>query len=270
MATVSDIAEIARNYLRDFPRFFQMSFDGITRTYELGHQNVDADNFWVATYTTGASTASSVSPNAYSLDSRNGILRLATAPAADTKVLVEGYHYQWVQPSELEFYAQMALDMDLHFLDDVSVHSLAPAVVDVIGIHALVETLWGLLTEYARDIDVITSESIHIPASQRYRMVEGLLQYWLKQYEAKAKALNIGLERMEVFTLRRISRTTNRYVPIYKPKEIGDFGPMERVWVPIGDGTIPLEEDQENGRRDDVLIDGEPPQAFVPNTTAYY
>ena len=51
-ATVSTITTIARNFLRDFPKFFQVSFDAVGRTYELGSPNIDADSLWVASYTT--------------------------------------------------------------------------------------------------------------------------------------------------------------------------------------------------------------------------
>ena len=41
--------------------------------------------------------------------------------------------------------------------------------------------------------------------------------------------LNIGLHRIETFTLRRISRLTNRYVPIYRPQEVDDGSIPQRV-----------------------------------------
>lgn len=269
MATVSDIASIARNYLRDFPRFLQTSFTALGRTYEVGHPNIDTQTFWAATYATGASTPTVLTPGTdYTLDARNGLLRLSAQPAANTTLMVEGYHYEWLLPDDLLFYAQVAINMNTHNLD-VPLSDLSPAVADVIGIDALVEALWGLVTEFSRDIDVMTSESIHIPASQRFRMVESLLQFWMAEYEKRAKALNIGLHRIEVFNLRRVSRTTNRLVPIYKPTEVGDYGPLERIWVPIDNGQLNIEEPNDE-QRIDVFVDGEPPTTVVPNTTAYY
>lgn len=269
MTTVAEISDIARNYLRDFPKFFQVSFDATGRTYELGRPNIDVTTFWAASFTTGASTSVPLDDDAYSLDSRNGIMRLAATQPANTKLMVEGYHYQWLTPEDLTFYAQMAINLNTHNVD-FDITNASPAVKDVIGIHALVEALWGLLTEFSRDIDVMTSESIHIPASQRFRMVQSLLDMWENEYAKRAKALNIGLERIEVFNLRRVSRTTNRLVPIYKAKEVGDFSPMERIWVPIDNGELSLEKSTGDELRTDALIDGEPPASYVPNTTAYY
>jgi len=70
MATLTDIENIARTYLRDFPKFFQTSFDVVGRTYDLSHINVDSESLWVAVYTTGSGSASALSASQYSLDER--------------------------------------------------------------------------------------------------------------------------------------------------------------------------------------------------------
>jgi hypothetical protein len=94
-------------------------------------------------------------------------------------------------------------------------------------------------------------------------MVQSLLSQWEEEYRKSAKALNIGLERMEVFTLRRTSRLTNRLVPVYKPKELGDYGPWERIWTPIDDHMLDVEKKADD-LRTDVLIDGDPLSGGVP------
>ena len=93
-------------------------------------------------------------------------------------------------------------------------------------------------------------------------MIQQLLQYWTAEYEKKARALNIGLDRIEVFNLRRTSRTTNRLVPVQKSRELGDYGPIERVYSPIDDGEIVIAE-EEDELRTDVFIDGDPPEGYV-------
>lgn len=268
MSSVEVVANIARNYLRDFPKFFQVSFDATGRTYELGQGNVDRKTFWAATFTTGASSAVPLTTSEYSLDTRNGILRLSQVYPTTTKLLIEGYYYEWVTEDDLLFYAQRAIEKHLPALD-VSIEDLSDVAINAVGIAAICESLWGLMTEFSRDIDVMTSESIHIPASQRFRMVQSLLAQWEAEYQRHATALNIGIDRLEVFTLRRTSRTTNRLVPLYKAKEVGDFSPMERLWPTIDSGVSSLEK-KEEPLRTDAFIDGEPPQSYVPNTTAYY
>lgn len=255
--------QLARNYLRDFPKFFQVSFDALGRTFELGQINIDETTLWVAT-TTGAS-ATELTTSQYSLDSRNGILRLASTPAANTKLMVEGYYYEWVLPQDLEFYAERSINYHMPSVR-IPLEQANAAVLDVIGLGALVECLQALMTEYARDIDVMTSESIHIPGSQRFRMLASLCQQWEMEYRKHANNLNIGPESIQQFSLRRVSRTTNRLVPLYVPKEIGDYSPPDRIFADKVEGHLVLEDEED--LRTDVYIDTEPPKGYVNN--AYY
>lgn len=266
MAELSDIETIARTYLRDFPKFFQTSFDVVGRTYELGQINVDATSLWVAVYTSSSGSASALTSSQYSLDERNGILRLSSTYPANTKLLVEGYYYEWVTPTDLTFYSRRALEKHLH-TTNLAVNQLADVVINAIGIASICECLWALMTEYSRDIDVITSEAIHIPASQRFRMVQSLLAQWEKEYERHATNLNIGFDRLEVFNLRRVSRTTNRLVPLYKQKEFGDYSPTERLWPEIDRGILDPEVKDDN-LREDVYVDTTP--LTGQTTNAYF
>lgn len=262
MSDKNDVINIARNYLRDFPKFFQDTFSNVGRVVDLGRPNIDTTTLWVRNQPQMGSQETVT----YTVDARNGILRISDDLQATDTLMVEGYYYEWLTPSDLSFYAGMAINLNTHNLR-TPLENMAPAVVDVIGIHTLVQALWGLMSEYSRDIDVITSESVHIMASQRYRMVSSLLQYWTEEYNTRAKALNIGLERLEVVTLRRVSRTTNRLVPIYKPREVGDYGPIERVYPEIDEGVINIEEESDD-LREEVYLDGEPPPGYL--TTGYY
>lgn len=257
-AVVQKVMTIARTYLRDFPRFFQTAFDATTRTYELGHPNIDKDSLYIAVYT--SNTPVELAASAYSLDARNGILRLATTPAANSRVMVEGYHYEWILPDDLEFYAHHAIEEHVYNLS-TPLENMSEIVIDTIGLAAIVNSLWALLSEYSRDIDVMTSESVHIPGSQRFRMVQSLLEYWQRQYDEQARALNIGVNRIEVMNLSRVSRTTNRYVPIYIPREIGDYGPIKRVFPERDSGTIEIE-DKGDETREDVYVETTPPSSL--------
>jgi hypothetical protein len=255
------VVEVARNYLRDFPKFFQVTFDAIGRTYELGQTNIDPDNVWIAT-TVGAS-ATELTTTDYHLDNRNGILRLTSTPASGTKILIEGYYYEWVLPADLEFYSKHSINYHKPTIS-IPLEQASAAVLDVIGLGALVEALQALMTEYARDIDVSTSESVHIPSSQRFRMLQNLTQQWESEYRKRANNLNIGPEKIEQFNLRRVSRTTNRYVPLFISKELGDFGPSERLFIEQSENHIILEDEEK--LRTDVYVDSEPPAGFTNNT----
>jgi len=262
---VEKITTIARNFLRDYPKFFQVSFDAVGRTYELGNPNISKDGLWVATFTTGNAPVTVTDDTSasmfYSIDDRNGIIRFNTSLPANSRVLVEGYYYEWMLPRDLEFYADHAVHQHIYNLD-IPLENVTDIVLDTIGMAAVVETLSGLMTEYSRDIDVTTSESVHIPASQRFRMVQSLIEYWSRAYERQAKSLNIGLDRIEILNLRRVSRTTGYLVPIYKQRELGDYGPLERVFPEIGEGILPIEEPDGGDLRDQVLLEIEPRQGY--------
>ena len=264
MATQADVIEVARNFLRDFPRFFQVTRPKIGYTYQLGHRNVTTTGLWVATETGG--TATPLTTAQYSVRERDGVLRIDQGVDLSSvdNILVEGDYYEWLTPSDLEFYSQHAIDLTFVNLHGVSLENASKPLVDVVGMGTIVHALWGLLTEFSRDVDVIASESVHIPASQRFRMVQSMLDQWEEEYQRHAKALNIGIERIEVFNLRRRSRTTERLVPIYREREIGDFGPLERIWVEPDSGEIELSKEQEeDGLREDVYVDGEPPEGMT-------
>lgn len=264
MTTLATVEEIARRYLRDFPKFFQTTFTVVGRTYELGQINIDANSIWVALY--NGTTTTELTPADYTLDERNGILRLTSMPSGTQTIMVEGYYYEWVTPDDLTFYSQRAIEKHLRAVG-VNLEDASDMLVNAIGIAAITECLWALMTEYSRDIDVITSESVHIPASQRFRMVQALLMQWEAEYKRHATALNIGIDRVEVFTLRRVARLTNRLVPLYKPKEFGDYSPIERLWPEIDSGVIDREV-QEDNLREDVFVDTIPRSGQT--TTAYY
>lgn len=264
MTSLATLEEIARRYLRDFPKFFQTTFAVVGRTYELGQINIDSNTLWVALFD-GEETTELTSTD-YTLDERNGILRLATLPTGNQTIMVEGYYYEWVTPDDLTFYAQRAVEKHIRSLG-ISIDEMSDMLVNAIGIATITECLWALMTEYSRDIDVITSESVHIPASQRFRMVQALLMQWEAEYKRHATALNIGIDRVEVFSLRRVARSTNRLVPLYKPKEFGDYSPIERLWPDIDPGVIDREV-QEDNLREDVFIDTIPRSGQT--TTAYY
>lgn len=263
MTPLEHTMQLARNYLRDFPKFFQVSFDALGRTFELGHNNIDPTTVWIAT-TTGSS-ATTMSAADYTLDHRNGILRLSSTPAANTQLLVEGYYYEWILPEDLQFYSERSINFHKPTIK-TPLENASPAVLDVVGLGALVEALQALMTEFARDIDVQTSESIHIPASQRYNRLQDLCRQWETEYRKHANNLNIGPERIDQFSLRRVSRTTNRLVPLYKAKEIGDYGPVDRIFAEESEGHLLIQEEED--LRTDVYLDMEPESGITTN--AYY
>jgi hypothetical protein len=93
--------------------------------------------------------------------------------------------------------------------------------------------LWTMLLDASTDIDISTAEGTFVPRTQRFRQLMEMQDALQKRYQDICAQLNIGLYRVEVFYLRRISRTTNRLVPLFKPREYDDTGYPQRILPPV-------------------------------------
>jgi len=177
-----------------------------------------------------------------------GVLTLAVAPATGSIINISGQAYRYFTDSEIAYYINTAFSQhtstettslgsnitQLAFLPPIEEYPLV--------ILASTLALYTLANDSAFDIDIISPDGVSIPRSERYRQVMEIVQTRKEQYIELCKMLNLGLYRIEVFSLRRISRLTNRYVPIYKPQEIDDWSLPQRVMLPTptyGDVTPP-------------------------------
>jgi hypothetical protein len=100
-----------------------------------------------------------------------------------------------------------------------------------VTILAVIEALWALATDASFDIDITAPDGVHIPRAQRFSQIMQLINQRQQQYKELCAALNIGLWRIEMGILRRVSRTTNKLVPVYVPQEIDDSRRPERVFL---------------------------------------
>jgi hypothetical protein len=96
-----------------------------------------------------------------------------------------------------------------------------------------IECLWALTTDASTDIDITTADGTHIGRSQRYLQMRNQIDVLTDKYDTLCAALNVGIHRIEMSTLRRVSRTTGRLVPIYKEREFDDYTLPQRLLPPI-------------------------------------
>jgi hypothetical protein len=109
---------------------------------------------------------------------------------------------------------------------------------EVVAMSGVVHALMALATEFSFDIDVSTPEGMFIPARQRFQQVVSMLQYWEGQLTQRAQALNVGMNAMVQFNLRRRAKLTNRLVPLYKEREVDDPRWPQRLYPPIPTNAI--------------------------------
>jgi hypothetical protein len=102
---------------------------------------------------------------------------------------------------------------------------------------ASINVLWSLATDAATDIDIVTSEGTVVRRSERYQQLMehiGTATSGLTgRYNQLCEQLNVGLSRIEMFTLRRVSRTTNRLVPVFRDREYDDTALPQRLLPPV-------------------------------------
>jgi len=178
----------------------------------------------------------------YTMDYLNGVLTLTDGPLADgDELYVSGRHYEAFIDSELDTliaeafaehtHGQLTTDGDPYTYTDL------PGVEDfLVVLWALQKALWILATDSSRNVDILVPDGVSIPEGQRYAQLMDMISARKAEYTELASALNVGIHRIQMFTLRRVSRLTNRLVPIYVAKEYDDTSVPVRVLPPIDSG----------------------------------
>jgi hypothetical protein len=235
VATLQSIITRARLEIGDpvAPFTSQVLGDGTTGTLELSRNTIDPSTLVVSI--NGVPKTQNVD---YTVDSANAILYFSTPPPVDALVLATGNSYTYFTDADMTTFVSTAVAQHLYGRRDqmgyqLTLATLPPIEEYLIAILVIIEALWVLATSAAFDIDISTPEGVHIPRSERFQQLNSIIQARRAQYDQMAEQLNVGLNRIEMFDLRRVSRTTNKLVPIYVDQEVEDNRPPQRVFLPI-------------------------------------
>lgn len=251
MAEVDTLISGARHMLRDFPIFFETDVGPLNvSTVRLPHPLVPLNLLQVVYFEADATEPTEVPVEDIQLDERNGLLKFLKTDYFGKRILIAGYHFTWFLDSDLGFHATRTL-ADVSYGQDIdSMEDFSPIEIDTINMGTVVSALWSLSTELALDIDVSTPEGMYIPARQRYAQVLQMYQSWSGQFTERMQSLNLGTGRLEQFFLRRVAYLTGRLVPVYKPREFDDPRRPKRLYPPIPEGTMAIDD---NDARPDTL-----------------
>ena len=205
--------------------------DGVTRRYEIPYSPVLGSTLAVFSGATDLSDAATV-------EEHTGFLELDDVEDEGAVITVSGTYYRFFTDAELESITDAAIKSHLYNRTDAFGRALTTANLPVVeeypvALLGAVQALYTLATDASFDIDIQTPDGVSIPRSERYRQLREAIDLRKGQYDDLCKALNIGLTRIDVFTFRRISKATNRYVPVYMPQEIDDRTPPSRIYLPI-------------------------------------
>jgi len=166
----------------------------------------------------------------------SGTVTFTQTPKSGAPIVVTGTHYRYFTTTDLTTFVNTAVIQHTDNRTDaygsnVTISSLKPVEEYPVALLATVEALWALATDSAFDINITAPDGVMIPRAQRFAQLSAIIQARKEQYRELCSALNIGLWRIEIGVLRRVSRTTNKLVPVYIPQEIDETTKPERVYM---------------------------------------
>jgi hypothetical protein len=233
VAALADILTRVRLELGDNAATFTTTLtgDGATKSFYMNYKPVDAA--YLEVKINGVAKAN---PTDFTVEENIGVINFVTAPALYDNIVITGTHYRYFTTSELTTFVNTAVLQHTDNRTDswgsnVTISNLPPVEEYPLALLATVEALWALATDAAFDINISAPDGVAIPRGQRFQQLSGVINARKEQYRELCSALNVGLWRIEIGTLRRVSRTTNRLVPVYIPQEIDDSTQPERVYI---------------------------------------
>ena len=235
MATLAALSERLRFELGDQGKSFVETFkgDGVTTRFNLTTSPVDGATMTVRVGPTNVSGTTSV-------EERTGLIVLASPPADGVVITASGTTFKYFTTAEINQYINTAFAEHANATTDTNGSRATLLTLPTIDEYPLVllattMALYTLATDASFDIDIISPDGVSIPRTERFRQLTDIINQRKEQYRELCNLLGIGLYKIEVFSLRRISRLTNKLIPIYRPQEIDDASLPQRVRLSLPD-----------------------------------
>jgi hypothetical protein len=232
MATTASLVSRVRLELGDMGKSFVTQFvaDGTTNRFQLHYAPLDAAAVVVFRNGTNITTTSSI-------EESTGTLVTDVLPVDGDEFTVSGLYYRYFTDAELASLVDDAvLQHSSSGVDSLgrkmSILTLPANEEYPVAIYAVTLALYTLATDASFDIDISAPDGVSIPRAERYRQLMDMVSARQTQYRDLCVHLGIGMYKIDVFSLRRISKGTGRYVPVYKPQEVDDRSYPQRVDVP--------------------------------------
>ena len=242
MATLANLVDKVRVELGDLGKSFVAQFvaDGTTNRFNIHYSPLDAAGVYV--WADGTDVTNSVS-----VEESSGVIVFDTVPEDGTEITVSGTYYRYFTAAELQAIVESAFTQHTagHTTvvgSQITYANLPPIEDYAVATYAVTLALYTLATDASFDIDVAAPDGVSIPRSERYRQLMDMVNARQMQYKDLCVQLGIGMYKIDVFNLRRISKATGRLVPQYKPQEVDDRSYPQRAHVAAatyGDTTSP-------------------------------
>jgi hypothetical protein len=249
VADISDVRVKVRRALGDLGARFRTTLTGGETEYELGYTRV----YGVTVDSVVGSVVTPILPADFTLNATEGIIVFNVATDPTASLLVNGHFYSLFEDVEIDDFIDTAVQRHIYEREDTvrvrdangfityvrtpATLATLPAVEEeALCVMATIEALWEMAVDASSDIDVWTAEGTHLARGQRFQQLMEMIESLQERYNVMAQALNIGLNRIEVTTLRRFSRLTGRLVPVFVEREYDESGPdayPKRILPPI-------------------------------------
>lgn len=233
MATVANLASRLRTELGDLGKSFVYSAvaDGVTNRFLVPYSPLDGLNLVVTLDGEDVSSAVEV-------EEITGYITFDAIPDAAAQIVVAGQYFKYFTNSEINQFVTDAAAQHTNGHADglgrrMSLTSLPSVEEYPVVVYASTLALYVLATDASFDIDITAPDGVMIPRAERYRQLMDMVQSRKDQYRELCSMLGIGLYKIDVFTFRRVSKTTNRYVPVYLPMEVDDRSMPSRAIIPV-------------------------------------
>ena len=230
MTTIASLADKVRVELGDLGKTFVTTIvaDGTTARFNLHYSPLNESLITVT------KNGTLLANSAYGIEESTGVMVLNTTPNADDVLVISGTYYRYFTASEINTLVNEAFTTHVANHTDstgrqITLENLPLVEEYPVVVHAVSLALYTLATDAAFDIDIQAPDGVTIPRAQRYRQLMEMVQTRKEQYRELCTLLGIGLYKIDVLTLNRISKATGRLIPVYTPQEVDDRSYPQRV-----------------------------------------
>lgn len=223
--------------------------DGIIDSVDLSETHINTNGFMLE-QTLNSVTQQLSSPADYVMDAEQGTIQLSNPVPNNAVLIASGTSWDMFSDDELTDYARDAANWHTYNRviqeryhtaqgsttyrsTPMSLLNLPPAEEPLLIMLTTINVFWVLANDAATDTDVQTAEGTNISRAQRYSQLMNQINELTSRYEEYCMQLNVGVYSIDVMELRRVSQSTGRLVPLYKPREYDDYQYPTRILPPV-------------------------------------
>ena len=224
----------------DPPRPFKSNYigDGMTTDYDLPRQNIDCETLLV--FITNGATVMQLEPETdYYINVEQGYLSLVEPVPFGATITATGNGWGMFTDHDLMEYVNDSVRQHCDnrtvkermrtyrgFISyreaPMSLYNLPAIEEPLLVMLTTINVLWTLANDAATDTDISTVEGTSVNRLGRYRQLIGHIAELQERYEMYCGQLNVGAFRTVTRKMRRVSKTTGRYVPVFEDREYDD------------------------------------------------